>query len=301
MANKGKHQEPVHNYPTPEATHIEKLFLEAAKGKISNLEREQWFGDYEKRNRYRVDFLIKNKRVVIELDGRGTHLTEDQRENDAKRQRYLERSGYRVIRFTGKEIVRNVDQCVDEVLDFLGSLDIQYPIHRKVMYIDQLFVEKQIHWCINFYKEIHPNQNFEYPSLQEIVKQILACLHVTSDIEAYIFKTDFQNVDTSQLHDTTQHYEKGIIKYRVYDANFISLKILEHLEYHAIYYDKFILVADDPIYISFLKCIGTNGIARLARRDNYHTRMIGEGLEKLSWQDIDYAIGFAMGLKQHEL
>ena len=88
MTNKGKHQALIDGYSV-EPTHIEQLFLEAAKDRISELEREQWFGDNEKRNRYRVDFLIKSKRVAIELDGRGTHFTKEQRENDAKRQRYL--------------------------------------------------------------------------------------------------------------------------------------------------------------------------------------------------------------------
>lgn len=160
MTSTGKHQDSIYGYRDPEPTHIEKPFLEAAKDRISGLEREQWFGDREKVNRYRVDFLIKSKRVVIELDGRKTHLTEQQRENDAKRQRYLERSGYRVIRFTVREVKRDVNRCVQEVISFLESLDIQYPIERKVMYVDRLFVERQTNYCMKFYKDIYPDRNF---------------------------------------------------------------------------------------------------------------------------------------------
>ncbi len=302
MTNKGKHQALIDGYSV-EPTHIEQLFIEAAKDRISELEREQWFGDNEKRNRYRVDFLIKSKRVAIELDGRGTHFTEEQRENDAKRQRYLERSGYRVIRFTGREIVRDVNQCIKEVIDFLESLDIQYPINRKVIYVDQLFLDRQTDRYMKFYKDTYPTRNFVRPSTQQVLNHVLDWLHVTSDFDIFIFKTSNQKSDLSSLHNTVQRYEKGLIKYRVYNSEFIALEILDHLEYHSIYYDKFILVADDSIYIPFLKIVNVsnNKLVRLVRHGNDETSMIGEGMEKLMWQDICYIVGGDVGLSLHEL
>src|SRR5437868_3568667 len=48
-------------------TPIEQAFLEAGCTQIVNLLPQQWVGPY------RVDFLVPNKRLVIELDGHATH------------------------------------------------------------------------------------------------------------------------------------------------------------------------------------------------------------------------------------
>ena len=58
---------------------------------------------------YRVDFLLipkhgNDKGVIIECDGDEFHSTIEALKHDYKRERYLEGLGYRVMRFTGKEI-----------------------------------------------------------------------------------------------------------------------------------------------------------------------------------------------------
>ncbi|MGB3512463.1 MAG: DUF559 domain-containing protein, partial [Microcoleaceae cyanobacterium] len=58
------------------------------------IEQEHWFGDKTKHSRYRVDFLLKDARLIIELDGNAYHSTSEQLEKDAIRQRYLSRAGY---------------------------------------------------------------------------------------------------------------------------------------------------------------------------------------------------------------
>jgi len=56
--------------------------------------------------RYVVDFFCPPARLVVELDG-VTHIG---RENeDAARTRHLEQRGYRVLRFTDDEVLRNLD------------------------------------------------------------------------------------------------------------------------------------------------------------------------------------------------
>ena len=52
---------------------------------------------------YRVDFVI-DEEYVIEIDGFEYHKTKEQREKDYKRERYLMRHGFTVIRFTATEI-----------------------------------------------------------------------------------------------------------------------------------------------------------------------------------------------------
>ena len=72
--------------------------------------------------KYRVDFFIPSKKVVVELDGHDFHSSPSQREYDAKRDRYLGKKGFRVVRFTGREINRDVDSCVLELIDLCRTL-----------------------------------------------------------------------------------------------------------------------------------------------------------------------------------
>ena len=47
---------------------------------------------------YIVDFLCQQKKLIIEFDG-GQHQLEPNRQYDQRRTRYLQTSGYRVLRF----------------------------------------------------------------------------------------------------------------------------------------------------------------------------------------------------------
>lgn len=64
---------------------------------------------------YRVDFLVN--RTVIELDGHAYHSSKEQRGHDAKRDRYLQSQGYRVVRFTGSEVHRDAAGCARQALE----------------------------------------------------------------------------------------------------------------------------------------------------------------------------------------
>lgn len=64
---------------------------------------------------YFADFAILESKVAIEIDGHEYHKTKEQRTNDAKRERWIEREGWRVVRFTGSEVFKDVNRCVREV------------------------------------------------------------------------------------------------------------------------------------------------------------------------------------------
>lgn len=68
---------------------------------------------------YRVDFAVPEIALAIEIDGHEFHKDREQRTRDAKRDRYLQRKGWTVMRFTGSEIYRDVEECVNEVLALL--------------------------------------------------------------------------------------------------------------------------------------------------------------------------------------
>ena len=78
-----------------ELSPIEEIFLRHAADHIPNLKPQVWIG------RYRVDFLVQQANVIIELDGHEYHKSVRDRTRDAQRERHLERQGYRVLRFTG--------------------------------------------------------------------------------------------------------------------------------------------------------------------------------------------------------
>ncbi len=148
-------------------TPIEQAFLDAAATRIEDLKSQEWI------SHYRVDFLIENKRLVIELDGHAFHSTREQRTSDASRQRELQQLGYAVIRFTGSEIYADVEACVNrtlEMLDRLPEQNISVPASEKVRYCIRMkevataLLEKfgqspdkhfYLHLCLEFHDDLY--------------------------------------------------------------------------------------------------------------------------------------------------
>ena len=58
--------------------------------------------------RFIVDFYCASARLIVEVDG-GIHTEPDQIEYDAARTEWLVRRGFRVIRFTNREVERKLD------------------------------------------------------------------------------------------------------------------------------------------------------------------------------------------------
>lgn len=59
------------------------------------------------------DFVFKDKKIVIEVDGEYWHSLPGVAEKDIKKTQLLERNGYTVLRFTGTEISKELDRCLD--------------------------------------------------------------------------------------------------------------------------------------------------------------------------------------------
>jgi very-short-patch-repair endonuclease len=55
---------------------------------------------------YEVDFLWRRHRLAAETDGRESHGTRAAFENDRRRDVHLAVAGYRVVRFTHRQVVR---------------------------------------------------------------------------------------------------------------------------------------------------------------------------------------------------
>lgn len=87
---------------------------------MTSQERKLWailrnhkFYGYEIRRQYPigeyiVDFICRNKQIIIEVDG-GQHNEEENIKSDNIRTKYLESKGYKVIRFWNNEIDSNME------------------------------------------------------------------------------------------------------------------------------------------------------------------------------------------------
>jgi very-short-patch-repair endonuclease len=64
--------------------------------------------------RYVVDFLCPAKRLIIELDG-GHHNEDATGARDSERQAWLEREGYRVIRFWNSDVTGNLNAVLERI------------------------------------------------------------------------------------------------------------------------------------------------------------------------------------------
>jgi very-short-patch-repair endonuclease len=71
---------------------------------------------------YIVDFVCREKRLVIEIDGR-QHM--EAVEYDQKRTEYLEAKGYKVVRFWNNDVFSSVQVVLERILYSLE--DSAYP------------------------------------------------------------------------------------------------------------------------------------------------------------------------------
>src|SRR6476620_78253 len=63
---------------------------------------------------YVVDFFCPAKRLIIELDG-GDHNVDATAARDSERQAWLEREGYRVVRFWNSDVARDLDAVMEKI------------------------------------------------------------------------------------------------------------------------------------------------------------------------------------------
>ena len=76
---------------------------------------------------YIVDFVCHGSRIAIEVDG-GQHA--DQIERDARRTRFLETQGYRVLRFWNSEVLANIDGVLEVIHGAILATPTPTPHHK---------------------------------------------------------------------------------------------------------------------------------------------------------------------------
>ena len=106
----------------------------------TDAERDLWFKLHNGRlgglkfrrqmslNGFVVDFCCPSAKLIVELDG-GQHL--EQREQDARRTRDLEDSGYFVLRFWNNDVLRNIDGVLEEILNSANQRPFEPPLPAR--------------------------------------------------------------------------------------------------------------------------------------------------------------------------
>lgn len=64
---------------------------------------------------YYLDFYCPSKRMAIEVDG-GQHYTQNGRKYDKIRNEYLRKAGLRVLRYSDKDVLSNLDGVLNDIL-----------------------------------------------------------------------------------------------------------------------------------------------------------------------------------------
>jgi very-short-patch-repair endonuclease len=67
---------------------------------------------------YFVDFLCRERKVIIEVDG-ATHDTDNEAARDLARARELQRRGYRLFRVHNIHVYENMERVLDSLLSFI--------------------------------------------------------------------------------------------------------------------------------------------------------------------------------------
>lgn len=317
MKYPGQPEEPPSWYRDREQSYIEKQFTKSLENDlVSAIETEHWFGNLEKHSRYRVDFLLKDARLIVELDGHEYHSTKEQLEKDAVRQRYLSRAGYTVIRFTGREIFRGAEACVEELRTIYKERIQRMPPKSRVMYIDYPFIRREMAGALSFYRELHPEKVLSAVPLDYFIPHAIGWLHEKSFIAAFVFHPPEDWAELNALDGYIKDYEKGEVRVNLISEPLYSLALGEHLRSFSHLFDEFYLVADDIVYVEPFRSVltkelsdvkvGSQGYKRLVngkllRKGNDETVFFDKDLARVQWQDVWYVIGTSIGLGVHEL
>jgi very-short-patch-repair endonuclease len=69
---------------------------------------------------YFADFLCRERKVVVEVDG-GTHSTTPEVARDESRCTGIAAAGYRILRVHNRDVFDNIDHVLDALLAFVGE------------------------------------------------------------------------------------------------------------------------------------------------------------------------------------
>ena len=102
----------------------QKLWLNLRGGALDGLKfrRQQRLGPFF------GDFVCQSARFVVEIDGE-THVGAEVEARDERRTAFLQREGYRVIRFFNADVMKNLEGVLTSIRQALALSDSPSPSH----------------------------------------------------------------------------------------------------------------------------------------------------------------------------
>lgn len=65
--------------------------------------------------RYRIDLALQSHRIAIECDGKAFHSSPEQKAHDRRKNKYLRKNGWKVLRFTGSAINGKMGSVLERI------------------------------------------------------------------------------------------------------------------------------------------------------------------------------------------
>ena len=90
----------------------------------------QWIDNYWSCERYRIDFTLESSKmkIAVELDGEQFHKNKNK---DMKKDEYLKNNGYTVLRFNGKDVIKNTNKMKEELTNLILLKEIGFIIEKQ--------------------------------------------------------------------------------------------------------------------------------------------------------------------------
>lgn len=107
---------------------IQNLFHNAADHAFPGLTANDWlseeFSVVIDGHSFRADFVVRlpDIKIAVELDSFIHHSSPQALLRDRKRQRLFQKDGWIVIRFSGSEVWRNPESCVEELIEIILAI-----------------------------------------------------------------------------------------------------------------------------------------------------------------------------------
>jgi very-short-patch-repair endonuclease len=109
---------PYNNKLKPFSRSLRSDMTDAEKLLWSKIRRKQFKGVQFYRQKiignYIADFYCPKSKLVIEVDG-GQHYSAEGRENDRVRDNYMTGAGETVIRFSDRDVLKNLEGILEEI------------------------------------------------------------------------------------------------------------------------------------------------------------------------------------------
>jgi hypothetical protein len=97
------------------------LAIKNAPENIPNGLKKQYCMDRNLPTCYKIDIGPRRLKIGIEIDG-GSHLWKERKKLDKKKERYLKKLGWKVLRFTNQEVMTNLSKVLSEIKKEIKAL-----------------------------------------------------------------------------------------------------------------------------------------------------------------------------------